>query len=321
MNLNNSDFINKIEGVDFSSGYRVINENSHYFFENFLKKNNSTNLVIIIHHHGYCDFASMNDFLAEEVFNTFQNSGKDILVASFDNKGHGHSSGQRLTIENFNDYVDSKITHINDIYDTFKDKYDNIDLILSGHSMGGFIITNVVKKIKEEGKLNNNIKGLFLLSPYFFLNVDKPITAFILDKLVKVPFIGNKLGNLVIPTGGKTEEICNDLDFTKILDNLYLYGKNYFTINWVTQMRNNQVDFMSSIDSFVSGWDTPTYILMADNEQLVSNDYSQKFFEKIPSNYKLGCELAEDTMHKIFFSSGRKEAVQKYCEKMLNLLK
>lgn len=316
MDLKTNTYSNTIEGIDYLNGYREVG-NEHYYYESFLKKKDHKKLVLVFHHHGYCDYAAMNSFVFNHLNDAFLQDEKSLALVSFDNIGHGLSSGKRLTIDNLDKYVERAKLFLQDLLETYK-SYEEIKIIISGHSMGGFIVTKLCENLENDTSFSNKIAGLFLLSPYFFLNEDRPITALGLKALQKIPFVGNKICDFVVSTGGKTSDLCNDNRYTIILDNLYLYGKNYFTFNWVTTMRNSQLDFMYSPKS---NWKTKIFILMASDERLVNNTSTEAFYDKLPSNCKLGCELAPNTMHKIFFSAGRNAAATKYFSKMNELIK
>jgi alpha-beta hydrolase superfamily lysophospholipase len=81
--------------------------------------------------HGLKDHSSRYGVLAERL------ARKGYAVYAFDLRGHAHSSGQRVGIESFDEYIDDLTRFMSRV----KDREKGAKVILFGHSMGGAIAT------------------------------------------------------------------------------------------------------------------------------------------------------------------------------------
>lgn len=129
--------------TDTSNDHILSSDNIHYLHHDFFEPNNEVTEVkatlLIVHgmaeHSGrYADFAQ---FLA--------NNG--IAVATYDQLGHGLTVKTEVDFGFFGEEhpVQSLLKDVIVMADTLKSRYPNVPHFVMGHSMGSFIVRNVLK--------------------------------------------------------------------------------------------------------------------------------------------------------------------------------
>lgn len=88
-------------------------------------------------------------------------------VYAFDLRGHGDSEGQRVWVDNFDEYLDD----LQAFFDLVQKKEPNKPIFLFGHSMGGAIVT------KFSMRKSRNVAGMVLSAPALRLDVGSITTG------------------------------------------------------------------------------------------------------------------------------------------------
>jgi len=105
-------------------------ENAQLFIREWLPKIDP--IAVVLHVHGLGEHSGRMDHWAERFNN------KDIAFISYDQQGHGKSSGKRGFPTNFQDYLKDLDLLLTNIKEQFPEK----PVILYGHSLGGNIVIN-----------------------------------------------------------------------------------------------------------------------------------------------------------------------------------
>ncbi len=104
--------------------------------------------------HGLNEHSGRYDWLAELL------TRDGWVVCAIDLRGHGKSSGPRLWVAQFDEYLDDVVALLREVRAEYPDK----PLFLFGHSLGGAIVTRlVIARPSELGELN--VAGLILSGP------------------------------------------------------------------------------------------------------------------------------------------------------------
>lgn len=97
-----------------------------------------------------------------------------MAVVSFDNVGHGNSSGKRGHCASYEALMDI----LKSAMDKAVTLYSNVPLYLYGHSMGGNLVLNYVLRNQV------NVAGVIATSPYLRLAFKPPTWKMVLGKLL-----------------------------------------------------------------------------------------------------------------------------------------
>lgn len=98
----------------------------------------------------------------------------NLAVVTYDNVGHGKSSGKRGHCPSYEALLDI----LEDVINETKVDYQNIPVFLYGHSMGGNLVLNYVLRRNKE------IAGIIATSPYLRLAFQSPKWKMVLGKLL-----------------------------------------------------------------------------------------------------------------------------------------
>jgi alpha-beta hydrolase superfamily lysophospholipase len=119
------------EGVDHTTGYFNGVNGVTLFEQSWRPKGDSAGKAVLVIVHGLKDHSDRYAVLAERL------AQKGHPVYAFDLRGHAHSSGQRVGIDSFDEYLADLGTFLARV----KTKEPNAKIVLMGHSMGGAIVT------------------------------------------------------------------------------------------------------------------------------------------------------------------------------------
>lgn len=121
---------------------------------------------------------------------------KNIAFVALDHRGHGKSEGKRGHTPSYDQWMDD----IEQFLMQVRRKYNDIPLILYGHSMGGNIATNYVLR-----KEVNDIKAVIITDPLFRIAFEPPKW-----KVVVGNMMANMWPSLTQPTGLDPNHISTD---------------------------------------------------------------------------------------------------------------
>lgn len=110
----------------------------------------------------------------------------DFAVVTYDNVGHGKSSGKRGHCPSF----DALLDILQAIIDRAKGYYPEIPVLLYGHSMGGNLVLNYA--LRRE----NDIAAIIATSPYLRLAFQPPKWKMVIGK-----WMLNRLPSITMPSG------------------------------------------------------------------------------------------------------------------------
>lgn len=98
----------------------------------------------------------------------------DLAVITYDNVGHGKSSGKRGHCPSY----DALLTILSNVLEKAKSRYGNLPVFLYGHSMGGNLVLNYA--LRSDSK----ISGVIATSPYLRLAFQPPKWKMVLGKVM-----------------------------------------------------------------------------------------------------------------------------------------
>lgn len=118
------------------STYELSSNRHSFFAQEWVPDSDIKALVCIVHGHG--EYSGRYDYVAE-----FLNQA-GIVVAGFDNYGHGKTGGKKGVIPSYDAVMDAVGEFLSDAIA----RYPEVPVILYGHSMGGNFVANYVLRRK-----------------------------------------------------------------------------------------------------------------------------------------------------------------------------
>lgn len=230
------------------------------YFEKYVP--NSKSGIIILHglaeHKGrYIDFINKLE-------------QKDISVFAFDLRGHGESGGRRGDVKNFNQLISDLEFFIKFI----KSQYQNLKLLLFGHSFGGQIALVYAAKYK--------IDGLILSSPVFESRKIFKILPYKLMGFIKLKKKHSE-SSAMLEVSQKDTLSCHK-----------------FTVRLIGIMLNEAI---KAIYNNINKLDSPTLILFGKLDPLVNYTVAENIFPRIKAENKT-LKVYEDVKHRIVQNEG-----------------
>jgi alpha-beta hydrolase superfamily lysophospholipase len=177
-----------VEFESFDSSDRKAQIFGHLFRPEKVKPELAHRALVILHGQGEHSgrYIHWPHYLKDEV-------GSMYLI---DHRGHGHSTGIRGHVEDFDFYSDDAAAAVRRYYNYLMQKYGKAEIHLVGHSMGGLIA------MRAALRYNLPIESLILSAPMVELGFPvgraKEFAAGILNKIVPyLPLPSEPLGDLI----------------------------------------------------------------------------------------------------------------------------
>ena len=226
--------------------------------------------VIIVH--GLGDHA----FRYAHVANFFNEQG--YHVRAYDQYGHGESGGSRGRIP-------SEMRLVDDLADVVDDTHRNMragqQLILVGHSMGGVVVASFARQQMRP------VDAIVLSSPALDPGLT-PIQKFLLSTLPRFA------PNLRVDNGLKVDKLCRDPIVVQA------YQSDAFVHRKVSgRLARFIAEEGARIIAAAPQWQTPTLLLYAGADELVSPAGSRAFAQAAPKQH-VQSHCFEAMYHEIF---------------------
>ncbi|SHI34503.1 alpha/beta hydrolase [Aquimarina spongiae] len=157
----------------------------HQIFSQYWIPNESKAIVLLVHGMGEHS-ARYTDYVIPELL------AKHIAVITYDNFGHGKSSGKRGHCPDYSSLMEL----IGMMISKTESLLPNTPIFLYGHSMGGNLVINYV--LKQDPKVN----GVILSSPFFRLAFQPPTWKMSMGKLLQ-----HIAPSITLPSGLDTKAI------------------------------------------------------------------------------------------------------------------
>ena len=250
----------------------ILDDGADIFIRDWLNDDHSTvnskrSIVIL---HGLGEHCGRYLHVAE-----FLNSC-GFFVRTFDQRGHGQSSGARA------DVADS-LTLINDatvLIRDFSQRFHTVPLLF-GHSMGGLFAARIATASLIP------LRGLILSSPALALRLSK------LDRLM-LKLMTAIAPHLAISNNVSSSHLSHDPMVNAAYDSDPLVHKK-ITASLLKGMLAT-IDF---VQGHASSLPIPVLLLVAENDRLVDPQGSHDFFNAVPKNYRAG-HFYPDFYHELF---------------------
>jgi alpha-beta hydrolase superfamily lysophospholipase len=170
-----------------TSDYFLSNDGKNIFYRHW-KIEQPKKIVCIVH--GLGEHSGRYEHLAE-IF-----SESSITTFALDLRGHGQSEGKRGHAKN----IDDLIADTEELMKIARVIYNDLPMIIFGHSMGGNLVARLVSK-----KPTKEIAGFALSAPWLQLAFDPPKWKLVLGK-----YIANIIPSLTQPNGLNTKYLSKD---------------------------------------------------------------------------------------------------------------
>lgn len=217
-----------------------------------------------------------------------------LNYVAWDLRGHGRSDGLRGYAKDIDDYILDAEIFFETIFKIPELVQKNIFLL--AHSLGGLIQTCSVieKKIPTH---HNQIKGQILSSPFF--DVAIPVPAW--------KDLGSEYVNKFIPKFTLGNEITNEM-LTRDPEVIREYEKDTYRHNKISAgvYLSCKRDFKKCL-SRAGEVEIPTFMMISDNDPIVSSPAAMKVFDGFSSKDK-ELKLFENGKHELLNDICRKEA-------------
>jgi alpha-beta hydrolase superfamily lysophospholipase len=206
-------------------------------------------------------------------------------VRAYDHYGHGESGGSRGTIPSAMRLVDDLADVVDD---TRRSMPERQRLILLGHSMGGVVVASLARQKMRP------IDGIVLSSPA----LDPGLSGaqkFLLSTLPRL------MPNLRVNNGLKVDKISRDPIVVQA------YKGDHFVHSKVSaRLAKFIADEGANIIAAASTWRTPTLLLYAGSDALVSPSGSRAFAAAAPAQ-TVQSQCFEPMYHEIFNDPEREQ--------------
>lgn len=223
------------------------------FSQSWLPENQKTKAVVIMVH-GLKDHSDRYQWAAEQL------NKNGYAVYSYDHRGHGDSEGQRVWVNNFDEYISDLETY----YDLVKMQEPGKPIYIFGHSMGGAIVTLFSLKNSRP------IKGMILSGPA--LKVGDDISGFLIGT---TNMLGSILPSLAV-MGLKDEAFSKDEKVVQQIKNdpLIYRGKG------PARTAKELLKAIADIQNRMAEVNTPFLVLHGDKDVLTNPEGSRELYTK-----------------------------------------
>ena len=189
-----------------------------------------------------------------------------LAVTLFDYRGHGQSQGRRGHVDRFSDFV----ADLDQAIAGARALWPGIPLSLAGHSHGALIsVAYLLEPGDRHGRLTRpgDIRSLVCVAPFFAVRM--PVPA--IKRALARP-LGRLWPTLAMGNGIKGAEISRTPEVqTGFYTDPLLH--HVATPRWFNEVRATQAWALANARELA----TPTLILMAGEDRLVSNEATQAF--------------------------------------------
>ena len=244
-------------------------------------ENDSPNALIIIH--GIGEHSGRYHELIEAL------SELPLSIFALDLRGHGHSEGDRVHINKFEDFVEDIYRFRAFILDKKAGKQRNF--ILLGQSLGGLISTHVVLRSQDDWK------KFILLSPFFGL----PFGFYFCCGLAS-------LLNWLSPKRIWKNPI-KPVFLTRDLEQVEIYKRDSLIQRQLTGCFANEM-FKAVISAISRAKEItiPLFILASGSDFIVSTSKTKRFFNRVSSREKQ-IEVFEGCYHELLHELDRSKPI------------
>ena len=246
------------------------------FYQTWYPKTKKTNIVFI-GIHGAAVYSSNLDNFGEYF------ASKGYPVFAYDRRGFGHCDEKiRGHIDDYRVYINDTIAFI----EYLKEQENPEKIVLFGHSMGA--IHPIIIAIEKPGLVDYIISS----SPAFVLKSKDILSPFRKPLAYTMAAIVPKLktSNFLVP-----KKLCKDQERAKSRLEDPLYTKKC-TAKWVKSL----FDVQKQAKKLLPKLTTPTFFLVAGNDNEISSKSTIKLFERIEDKRNIKIKIYEDHFHEHF---------------------
>lgn len=246
------------------------------FFGQYWQPEISKGVVVLLH--GMGGHSSRYDVIVDELVEN------NFTVISYDNFGHGKTSGKR----GHNPSFEALLTVIEEVIKEAEQLEANKPVFLYGHSMGGNLVVNYVLR------KNHNLAGVVATSPFLELAFEPPVWKMKLGKFLQKVAPSITLGNEL-----DLNHISREKNAIKIYENDSLVHNRISPNYSLTIIETGTWAIENAIKL-----STPMFVLHGTNDKIIDYRGSVKFTK----NTDLAAlKLFEGGYHELHNDSCKKE--------------
>ncbi len=243
--------------IQYKENQFTCSDGVQLFYRQWIPRDVARGVVIIVH--GFSDHCGRYLNIVEGLI------PRQIMIYGFDQRGHGHSPGQRGHVNKFTEFRDDLLTFTQMV----SDQQPDIPLFLLGQSMGGLIVLDFGLHYPQD------IDGVIALSPHLS---DPPLSP-ILTALGRA--LSGIWPTLSISAGIDNRNLSRDPHVVQdFLADPLVHGKG--TPRLLTELSKAVGDTNSNAVSF-----QPRLLITHGTADRMTNpEASRRFFEKAASASK-----------------------------------
>jgi len=211
-------------------------------------------------------------------------AARGIAAYAYDQRGHGHSPGERAVVTRFDDLVDDSIA----IRRRAAAEHPELPLFLFGVSMGGVVAT------RSAQRLSDGLRGVVLLAPGFA--VAEHIPPFVRGILRGVRKIapGLKLQPLTFSALSRDPAVGE------------AYQRDPLTYHGAVPLTSG-TEIVAAGEAAIAdaaGYAVPTLLLQGDADKIVFPIGATRFVQTATNNRDLTLEVVKGGYHELFNDPG-----------------
>ena len=264
--------------MQIASGFHSSFDQSKIYFQRWQQSHSKATVIVT---HGQAEHIGCYQRLIDALLEL------PVDVIAWDMRGHGKSDGSRGYAAHFQDYIRDFEGLLGKL--TTDMRLMEKPIFLIAHSMGALV---QFKTLCEKPGLP--IAGQILSGPLFGLAMQVPALKDMAAQWIEQLVPKLTLGNEILP-----ERLTRDLDVLREFDNDPLRHNRISATVYLGSLRA-----ASEVRAMASRVETPTLLLMAENDPITSVTNAKEVFEKIGAQDKTAIYYPE-RMHEIFNDIGR----------------
>ena len=227
-------------------------------------------------------------------------TGRGLIVATYDLRGHGRSEGDRGHIDSFRDYVRDAEDLLDEL--AANDRWSGCGKpMLFGHSLGGLISTHIALSAQSR------YRALAMTSPFFGLALEVPAFKAALGRGLSriAPTFG-------LPSGLKGADVTRNAEIAREYDADPLNLKNA-TARWFTEAMTAQEDALEAVRHLR----LPVLCLVAGDDRIASVEATRRVLERVGSEEK-EISIEAGRFHELLNEPERAEYIERLGDRLLD---
>lgn len=239
--------------------------------------------------HGAIEHIGRHEALFDSLKNRFRN---EVVISTYDQVGHGKSTGVRASVDDFNEYCDDFLAFVND--SDFLENKENIKRVIITHSMGGLVALNSIFQHKQ--KFNKYFSGFIFSNPCIKPVMNLP--KFSVDMIENLP---DNLLKVRLPLIHHGSGLCNDNQKAIEFDTDPLISK-FISLKLGVEIANTS----KRVRSYSYYLDRPCLFMLSDEDYICDAEMT-KLFAQGADKHLITIKEYKNCKHELFNEIIREE--------------